>query len=228
MLARSESTEKNNYEAIELIGNNLLSETEYLKYTGLKDSAFFNEMSLADVKSKLENHPYVIKADVRFDGINKILAELVEKNPKAFVLNKNKFSLITEDCELLPVINEKLVASLPIISHLKKANQESLSKADVREAFKIIDAVRLIDNNMYESLAEINLRNGGDILILFTGLQFPIVFGKNYEAKKILTLKNIWYSLLKEKKANFTIEYIDLRYKNKIFIGKRKPNLLTG
>jgi len=129
---------------------------------------------------------------------------------------------------LLPVINEKLVASLPIISHLKKANQESLSKADVREAFKIIDAVRLIDNNMYESLAEINLRNGGDILILFTGLQFPIVFGKNYEAKKILTLKNIWYSLLKEKKANFTIEYIDLRYKNKIFIGKRKPNLLTG
>ena len=121
-----------------------------------------------------------------------------------------------------------MVASLPIISHLKKANQESLSKTDVREAFKIIDAVRLIDNNMYESLAEINLRNGGDILILFTGLQFPIVFGKNYEAKKILTLKNIWYSLLKEKKANFTIEYIDLRYKNKIFIGKRKPNLLTG
>ncbi len=228
MLASSGSNEKNNYESVELSGNNLLSEAEYIKYTGLKDSAFYSEMTLADIKSKLENHPYVIKADIRFDGVNKILAELVEKNPKAVVLNKNKFSLITEDGELLPVINEKLVASLPIISNLKNVNRESLNKADFIEAFKIIDAVRFVDDKMYESLAEINLRNGGDILLLFTGLQFPVVFGKNYEARKILTLNNIWNSLLKERKSTFVIEYIDLRYKNKIFIGKRKSTQLTG
>lgn len=228
MLVVSGSNEENNFETIELSGNNLLSETEYLRYTGLEDSTLYNSMSLVDVKSRLENHPYIIKADVRFDGINKILAELVEKNPKAFVLNKNKFNLITEGCELLPVINENLVASLPIISNLKKLNNKQFSKVQLKAAFKIIDAVKIVDKNMYESLAEINLRNGGDILIMFTGFPFPIVFGKNYEVKKILALKNIWNSMLIEKSSTFTIEYIDLRYKNKIFIGKRKPTQLTG
>jgi hypothetical protein len=78
---------------------------------------------------------------------------------------------------------------------------------------------------MYESLAEINLRHGGDILVMFAGLKFPIVFGKNNETKKILALQNIWNSLLKKKNSTFDMEYIDLRYKNKIFIGKE--NLLN-
>ena len=120
------------------------------------------------------------------------------------------------------------MASLPIISNLKKLNNKPLSKAQLKAAFKIIDAVKIVDKNMYESLAEINLRNGGDILIMFTGFPFPIVFGRNYEAKKILALKNIWNSMLIEKGSTSTIEYIDLRYKNKIFIGKRKPTQLTG
>ena len=228
ILAVSGSDEENNYEVIELSGNSLLSEIEYLKYTGMQDSTLYNSISLVDVKSKLENHPYVIKADVRFDGINKILAEIVEKNPKAFILHKNKFELITEDFEFLPVINENLVARLPIISNLNNLNNEKLTKAQLKAAFRIIDAVKIVDENMYESLAEINLRNGGDILIMFTGFPFPIVFGKNYEAKKILALKNIWKSMLIEKGPTFLIEYIDLRYKNKIFIGKRKLKQQTG
>lgn len=228
ILALSGSNEENNYETIELSGNSLLSEIEYLKYTGLKDPTLYDSLSLIDVKAKLENHPYVIKADVRFDGINKIFAEIIEKNPKAFILNKNKFELITEDCEFLPVINENLVARLPIISNLKTPKNETLSKAQLKAAFRIIDAVKIIDENMYGSLAEINLRNGGDILIMFTGFTFPIVFGKNYEVKKILALKNIWDSMLIEKSSAFIIEYIDLRYKNKIFIGKRKLIQQTG
>jgi len=228
MLAVSDSTEENNYEMIELSGNSLLNEIEYLKYTGLKDSTLYNSISLIDVKSGLENHPYVIKADVRFDGVNKILAEIVEKDPKAFILNKNKFELITEDFEFLPVINENLVARLPIISNLKNLNNEPMSKTQLKAAFKIIDAVKIVDENMYDSLAEINLRNGGDILIMFTGFPFPIVFGKNYEVKKILALKNIWNSMLIEKGSAIIIEYVDLRYKNKIFIGKRKLTRQTG
>ena len=225
LLSGSESHEENNYETIELNGNNLLSESEYLSFTELNDTNLYNEISLIDVKSKLEKHPYVVKAEVSFDGINKILAELDEKKLKAFIINNNKFNLITEDGELLPVLNKNLVTRLPIISNLKKQNKEPVSVEDLTSAFKIIDAVKLIDENMYESLAEINLRNGGDILLMFAGLKFPIVFGRKNETKKLLALQNIWNSLLKKQNSTFDIEYIDLRYKNKIFIGKE--NLLN-
>jgi cell division septal protein FtsQ len=228
MLTGTHSNENDRYEAIEIKGNKLLSENEYLSFSEFTDTTIYFELTLAEVKTKLDEHPYVNKSEVRFDGIKSIVVELEEKKPKALVLNKNKFNLITETSELLPVFNKSLLVELPIISNLQKQDEKLIDEEELNSAFRIIDAVKTIDENMFKSLAEINLRNGGDILIMFTGLQFPIVFGKKNEVRKILSLKSIWNDLLKESEVIFNIEYIDLRYNNKIFIGKRKSTELTG
>ncbi|MBT8378694.1 MAG: cell division protein FtsQ/DivIB [Ignavibacteria bacterium] len=228
LFAGPDSNKENKYEKIEITNNKLLTENEYLKYLELYDTTIFKELTLADIKVNLERHPYIIRAEVSHDGINKIEAELTEKIPKALIITDNEFKLVTEKGELLPLLNKNIVNGLPIISNIKRNSKELLDENELEAAFKIINAVQLIDENMYESLAEINLRNGGDILIMFAGFRFPIVFGKNSETRKILALKNIWSNLINEKGSNYDIEYIDLRYKNKIFIGKRKPTETTG
>jgi cell division septal protein FtsQ len=228
LLTETKSQQKDNYESIQITGNILLNESQYLSYCSLNDSSNQNDLTLAEVKLKLEEHPYIVKSEVRFDGINKIIADVSEVNPKALILNENNFNIVTERCEMLPVLDKNLMISFPIISNLSKANGETLSDNDLESAFRIIDAVKLVDENMFNNLAEINLRNGGDILIMFTGLQFPILFGKNNETKKILSLQKIWDNLNKENDLMFDIEYIDLRYKNRIFVGKRKSDELTG
>ena len=79
---------------------------------------------------------------------------------------------------------------------------------------------------MRKNLAEINFRKGGDVILTFTGLQFPILFGKNDEVRKALILKNLWQEL--NENDHEKTEYLDLRYKNKVFIGKRKTQLANG
>jgi len=86
----------------------------------------------------------------------------------------------------------------------------------------------LSDTNVRKNLAEINLRKSGDVILTFTGFKFPVLFGKSDEVKKALILKNIWQELSDEENLNRSTEYLDLRYKNKVFIGKRKTELVSG
>ena len=83
-------------------------------------------------------------------------------------------------------------------------------------------------DNIDIDLAEINLRKSGDAILTFTGLKFPVLFGKDNEGRKALIIKNLWQQLIDEENVNENIEYLDLRYKNKVFIGKRKTELTSG
>jgi len=94
-------------------------------------------------------------------------------------------------------------------------------------AFRIIDAITLSDTNVRKNLAEINIRSGGEAILTFMDLQFPVLFGKNDVVQKSLMLKNLWQDLIEEKNTYEEIRYLDLRYKNKIFIGKRKTELAS-
>ena len=115
-----------------------------------------------------------------------------------------------------------------MVSNLSASKKNSIDSRDMEFAFRIINAISLCDTNVRKSLAEINLRKGGDVILTFTGLNFPVLFGKNDEVRKTLILKNLWQQILNDEKINLVTEYIDLRYRNKVFIGKRKTELING
>jgi hypothetical protein len=72
---------------------------------------------------------------------------------------------------------------------------------------------------MTNSLSEINLRNGGDIIISFSGLKAPVIFGKHGAAKKMVYLEMLWDKILDGKSLADNSEFVDLRFANEIFIG---------
>ena len=228
IITGSKVSAKEVYNQIELNGNNLLPASEYLRYTGLSDSSKYSDLTLLDVKTRFEKHPYMRKAEVEFDGVNKILVEVEEHEMKAVLLQKNELKLVTDDLKTLPLFPPSNIHDLPVISNLSAGKKNSFDSTSMKFAFKIIDAISLSDTNVIKNLAEINLRKGGDIILTFTGLNFPILFGKNDEVKKALILKNLWQQILNDGNINQVTEYIDLRYKNKVFIGKRKSELING
>ena len=228
MITGSKANVKEVYNQIELTGNILLPAREYLHYAGLSDSTKYNELTLLDVKNRFEKHPYMRKAEVEFDGVNKILVEVEEKEIKAVLLQKNELKLVTDDLKILPLFPPSDIRDLPVISNLNMSNKQSIDTTNIEFAFRIIDAISLSDTNIRKSMAEINLRKGGDVILTFTGLNFPVLFGKNNEVRKALILKNIWFRIISDEKINSEIEYLDLRYKNKVFIGKRKTELING
>ncbi|MCU0364696.1 MAG: FtsQ-type POTRA domain-containing protein [Ignavibacteriaceae bacterium] len=228
MITGSKASHKQVYNQIEITENTLLPAKEYLRYAGLSDSTKYENLTLLEVKTKIEKHPYLRKAEVEFDGVNKILVEVQEKEIKAALLQKNELKLITGDLETLPLFPPSKIKDLPVISNMGAAGKNENSLRNMEFAFRIIDAISMSDTNVRKLLAEINLRKSGDAILTFTGFNFPVLFGKSDEVKKALILKNLWQQLFNEEIINGNTEYLDLRYKNKVFIGKRKTELISG
>jgi cell division septal protein FtsQ len=228
MITGSKANHKEVYTQIKITENTLLPADEYLRYAGLSDSKKYGELTLLEVKTKIEKHPYLRKAEVEFDGINTILVEVQEKEIKAVLLQKNELMLITSDSETLPLFPPTAINDLPMISNLSPNGKKSFSDEEIESAFRIIDAISLSDTNVRKNLAEINLRKGGDVILTFTGLQYPVLFGKSNEIRKALILKELWQDLNDGANSSEKPEYLDLRYNNKVFIGKRKTQLTNG
>ncbi len=227
-----EADEKDIYEVIEVNSNSLLPAEDYLLFTELNDSIKLNDLTLPDVKARFEEHPYIVKADVKFDGINKIIVNIKEKELKAVILSEENPGLITEDYKLVPLLNNTSFSELPVISHLKTNIDETgtgnTENDELVQAYKIIDAIKITDENIYKNLDEINLRYGRDIVLSFSGLDCSVIFGRGNEAKKIVYLQALWEKMNEENNLFKESEYIDLRYRNKIFIGKKIKTEITG
>ena len=227
MITGSKVSHNEVYNRIILIGNKILPAKEYLRYSGLTDSTEYKNLTLLDVQNQIEKHPYLRKAEVEFDGINTILVEVKEKEIKAVLLQKNQLKLLTSDLKTLPLFPPTTISELPLISNISMNRKMTFSPEELEFAFRIIDAISLTDTMVRKNLAEINLRQGGDAILTFTGLQFPVLFGKSDEIRKALILKNMWTQLSDETNHYERTEYLDLRYKNKVFIGKNKIELAS-
>ncbi|HEY7750796.1 MAG TPA: cell division protein FtsQ/DivIB [Ignavibacteriaceae bacterium] len=231
-ISSASTDDLNIFSSIEVTGGRLLTPDSYLSFTGFTDSSKLSDVTLASVKSTFEKHPYILKADVEFDGDSKILVEIYERNFIAVLYEKQKFSLVTENYEIVPVRKNTAFHELPIITNVKIIKRKELSKTnpsqDILQAFKIIDALKFCDEEMFNSLAEINLNKGGDVVLSFTGLNFPVIFGRGNEARKILSLKAVWNELINSKDIYSGGEYLDLRFGNQIFIGYTETKVSKG
>jgi cell division septal protein FtsQ len=55
---------KGDIEMIEISGNHLLNESDYLLFTRLNDLSFNHDIPLQVIKDRFEKHPYISHADV--------------------------------------------------------------------------------------------------------------------------------------------------------------------
>ncbi len=208
---------------IEVNGNSLLSTKDYLKYTKLDDLNSQKDLMLPVIKSRFEKHPYVDYADVEYLGEGKAVVLLTEKKIKAVLLGGKDPYLITDNYEILPLFMNTKFEEIPVISNcpgIEKLKLLTVHKAnDLIEAFKIIDAVKLIDLNLSKRLSEIDLKNGGDIILTFSGLKSPVIFGRGEEAEKIAYLDAIWNGKEIDSKLINESKYIDLRFNHVVYFG---------
>jgi len=212
---------KRNITKIEIKGNRFLSETDYLKQTKLLNVSEYNRLTLSIIKDRLDKHPYILKADIEQN--DKILtAYITEKKMTAVLLKGTVPYFISERNEILPLMPNTKFIDLPVISNTKYGEDfksfELVKGDDLIDALKIIEAVKLVDSRMLNRLSEINLRNGKDIILSFSGYPVPIIFGRGDEGRKMVYLESLWKNQMLIDDIKNT-KYIDLRFAGNIYIG---------
>ncbi len=216
-------------EKIHVTGNNLLAENDYLSFIKLEDKSLLKGLTLSVIKSRFEKHPYVSRADVKFVNEKEVKVFLTEKNIYGVIIKNPNPVFITENFEVLPIISNTKIDEVPVLSNVsenyKLKPHSKFKTEDILEAFKIIDATRFTNPKMLKNLAEINLRNGGDVLLMFSGLNFPVIFGRGNEPEKAVYLE----AVLSDYDGNTLLEesnYLDLRFNNEIYVGRMKKTEL--
>jgi cell division septal protein FtsQ len=219
----SEENGKGEVEMIEVKGTDLLTESEYLSFTMLKTLQSGDYIPLPVIKDRFEKHPYVKSAEVEYNLNKNARVFITEKKIMAVVLIEPEPYFLTEDFQILPIFLNAKFVDVPVISNpgpdkntrpLKYLKTESTI-----QAFKIIDALKLTNEKLSSALSEINLRNGGDIILTFSGLKAPVIFGRHGAANKMVYLEMLWDKILDGKGLVQNSDYIDLRFANEIFIG---------
>jgi len=220
----NEKSERANFSEILLEGNKTLSANDFLIGSDLNKVSEYPELTLYEIKSRITEHPYVAKAEVQADGVGRVDIKIVEKNFMAVVLMKSDPFLITENFQLIKLKRNSDISKLPVISNVnlnnKSNDNESTHSDELVRAFKIIDAAKIVNDDMYKDLTEINLRHGGDVILRFSCISYPVIFGKGSEGKKVVILSSIWKGLNNKDKLFKKSSYVDLRFNNEIFIGK--------
>lgn len=210
---------------ITITGNNLLNQKSYLEFTQLDENISYSDLTLHGIKSRFEKHPYIIRSEVKSDSRGNVEVHLKEKIIYAVVVGSSDPYFITADFQVIPIFPNTQFSDLPLISNARlreKLNAMNFVKdEDVIQAFKIIDAAKTTDLEISKKLAEINLRNGGDVILTFSGLNAPVIFGRGNEAKKMIYLNILWERLNTQKQYFENTEYLDLRFTNEAFVGKK-------
>ncbi len=214
--------DKGDIKMIEITGNNLLNKADYLMFTKLNDLSFNHDIPLSVIKDRFEKHPYILRADVEAVGDTTDKIILSEKKMMAVILNGNDAYFITEDFQVLPIFPYTKEADLPVISN---AQDSSLIKplsyvknADITDAFKIIDAAKKTNMNIFKRITGINLNRGGDITMNFSGINTKFIFGRGEEARKMIYLEIMWDGIIDGNEAIRNSDYIDLRFANEVYV----------
>ncbi|MCH8325679.1 MAG: FtsQ-type POTRA domain-containing protein [Bacteroidetes bacterium] len=213
-----------NIKVIEITGNKLMSSNDYIKFIYNNRTKPIHTFNLSILKDRVLKHPYVANADIEFVEDEKARVNIKEKKITAILLSKGDPLFLTDESEVVPILSNSRFSSIPIISNPKNIEEVKpltiIKSNDLSDAIRIIDAIRYSDRKMLLSLSEINLRNGGDIILTFSGIKPPVIFGRGETARKIIYLETLWANLLRGEMLVNNSSYIDLRFANKIYVGK--------
>lgn len=217
---------------ISIEGNIHLSKEQYMQYASLDDKINYRNLSLQIIKDRIEKHPYVEKADVRYDGDNKVSVQLTEKNFESILLIDSTQYILTDRLQLLPVLPRTKRIDYPVISNAGihdsvKVLTTFKKKYDVLTASKILSGIKLLNPELFDGLSSIDMRDGGDIILSFSFSDYPVVIGRGNEIGKIVYFNNLW-TYLKGKQINNFMNYVDLRYSGHVYFGLSKDSLQTG
>ncbi len=217
---------KEEIKMINIQGNNLLSKDIYLRFSDLDEKSVYDDLTLNIIKKRIEEHPYIEKAEVKSDGRGNVYIKIREKEIYAVLLNNGEPFFLTNNFELLKIYEYTNYSDIPVISNIRVSEKLNAAKVlrneDIIEAFRIIDAAKITDIDLAKKLSEINLKYGGEVVLTFSGVNYPIIFGRGNESKKMIYLSLIWERINKFNNDLKNTEYIDLRFANEAYIGKKE------
>ncbi len=200
-----------------------LSGEKYFAYAGFDKKETYDELTLPVIKSRLEKHPYVKRADVLYVGQGKVEVTIYEKDFWAVLIAGGDEFILTRNFELLPVLPFTQQLLIPIITDKAlygkiKAFDNVKNLKELTPAYKLLDAAKMINPLLYDNISEIAFVGNNEMDVYFTFADYNLEMNRQNVVSRLYYFNSLW-KYIKGAEICDKIEYIDLKYGNKIFLG---------
>jgi cell division protein FtsQ len=170
------------------------------------------------------SHHYIKDAMVERNLPNSIHIQVVERVPIAIV-NRSETMYLDENGVVLPRSISHRLFDLPMISGISASEPMVLgsiiNQPDVIEALQLLTTMKTVNRPMYHNISEVQVRNGGDIVVYSAEGGVPIIFGRDEMPNKLVRLETFWNTIVRTRGTQL-LQYVDLRYQDQV-VASWKP-----
>ena len=199
-------------------GNRLVAANEIIQLMEIQKGVLLYKTDLTAIQRSVESHYYIKRATVERDLPNTICVRVEERLPLA-VINVEGLKYIDREGVVLPHADSKMLFDLPVISGIGSGVDCTLgahvTDTEVTEAIDILSALKLTNRELFHNISEVELRNGGDIVLYTAEGGVPILFGRGNIMNKLVRLETFWYHTVIARGVRH-LQYIDVRYEDQV------------
>jgi cell division protein FtsQ len=216
----------------EIIGNNHLDSGEYLKFAKLNRARNSGNVSVNIIRDRLQKHPYIDKLNVKFTDSKNLELKIFEKKFDILLMSGDRQYLVSETMEAVPLLQYTRNVDYPIVSYpsidsLKKFTFDLSKDNRLFAIFKVLKAMSIKNEEMYQSLSEIDLSEINRVHLFFADTGYKVILGGGSKYKQIISLSKLW-KYLRNAELDKQVRYIDMSYGERIFIGMESNTKAEG
>lgn len=201
--------------AVRIAGVEVLREEDVRAVAGIHENDNVLLTDCEAIRRRVENMPYVKRAEVQRLYPDTIAITLVERKPILVLLLNNRLYEIDEDAKILRELQALPEKSLPLVTSLRDLSTvevgQRLDHPALLEVIKLWNAFRQVPVSNEFNVAEFAATAPNDILMFCDNLPFYLRWGRT-EYLQQAELLDVWW---REIGHTFPCkEYVDLRFGN--------------
>jgi cell division protein FtsQ len=183
-----------------------------------------DDIDIINLNKVIEAHPYVKAARISNHYPNKILIEIIEREPLA-ILKVNPIIMIDDDGFILPDLGHHINYDIPILTNfnVKEGDYSSGIKTKSGKVIECVKWLNKIKENyiyLYENLSELKITSSDDIELILFDYPTYVYLGQNKINSRLNILKEFGNTIKPKKISDYT--YLDMRYKNQIVVKEKQ------
>lgn len=203
---------------IDFVGCQRIGKERAMEWSGLDIHTNLVAMSPRDVKARLESHGWVESAEVKREWPNRLIINIRERVPVAIQNREGRLSYLDRNGRAFNAVEPQDDHDFPVISGLSGAGGRGEVQTDLLEALQFLHFAAQGNRNLpVQSISEINIGSGGDLVLFLLSRPFPIRLGRGDLKNKYDRLSAVLGGIYKRRE--FTgVSYIDVTYRDNLVL----------